>query len=295
MIPIRIIATDLDGTLIHSGGEITPRNRRALDMAREAGIEVAICTGRRHSYALRALRELDLPGEDVVISSNGAVTRTVAGNLMWRSTLRLPVVRRICTELAEFRNALVLTFDMIGDDGTDVAGALVLEELDHLHRSIQSWMEVNASSIRRVVPIEHVFTDPSVTEPIQAMFCGSLQRIRKAEQMLQQRFGDDVDTYRTEYPGRDLCILDVLAKGRSKGAALLQLAASRGVNAGEILAIGDNWNDEPMLRVAGHSVVMANAPEDLRSFAQTQRWQMGATADEDGVAIAVEAALLSLV
>lgn len=291
MTHIRIIATDLDGTLIHSGGEITPRNRKALQRARDAGIEVAICTGRRHSFALRAVRRLALPADSIVISSNGAVTRTIGGDLLWRSTIPLAVARRICSDLSEFRNGLVLTFDMLGTHGQDVAGALVLEELDHLHSSIQSWMEVNAMSIRRVVPIEQIFADPAATEPIQAMFCGSLQRIRRLEQIVRESLCDDVDTFRTEYPGRDLCILDILPKGKSKGAALLQLASARGVAPGQILAIGDNWNDEPMLRVAGHSVVMANAPQDLRSHALAQHWQIGAAGDEDGVAIAVEAAL----
>ncbi len=290
--PVRLIAMDLDGTLVHSTGGISPRNRAALDAARAAGVELAICTGRRHSYALRVLRTLPLQPEEVVISSNGAVTRTAAGDLLWRVTLPLEIARRLCTELQEYRNALVLTFDMFEPDGHDAPGALVLEELDHLHGSIRSWMEVNAGSIRRISPLEQAFAAPDSLEPIQAMLCGDMKRIHRAEALLHEYLGDDVDSYRTEYPGKDLCILDILHKGRSKGSALLQLAERRGIPPESILAIGDNWNDEPMLRVAGQSVVMRNAPEDFWRHASEQGWQLSpAEGDEDGVALAIEEAL----
>ncbi len=288
---MRLIATDLDGTLLHSNGEVTGRNRAALRDARAAGVEIAINTGRRHSYALRAVRDLGLPAEDAIISSNGAVVRTVSGDLLWRGHLELPLVHRMLEELLPFRNALVFTLDLVGPEGADVAGALVLEELDHLHGSITRWMDVNAASIRRVVPLESAFDGVDAPRPIQAMLCGKMDRMHAAEALLAERFLDDVDTYRTEYPGHDLCILDIMPKGLSKGAALLRFAARRGIAPEEILAIGDNWNDVPMLRVAGRAVVMRNAPEDLQRYAREQGWSLGAAGDEDGVAGAVEAAL----
>ena len=288
-----MIAIDLDGTLVHSSGIVTERNQSALQHAREAGIEVVINTGRRHSYALRAVRALHLPQADAMITSNGAVVRTAGGDLLWRGTLSLPLVHRLLHEMSAFRNALVFTFDLIGPGGTDVAGALVLEDLDHLHGSIARWMDVNAGSIRRVVPLERAFEEPGAALPIQAMLCGTMERMHAAEARLDQLFAADVDCYRTEYPGHDLCILDIMPKGKSKGAALLQLAARRGFVAAEILAIGDNWNDEPMLQAAGTAVVLSNAPDDLKEHALRQGWHIGATGDQDGVAEAVEATVRS--
>ncbi len=291
--PIRMIAIDLDGTLVHSSGVVTERNRAALRQAREAGIQVVVNTGRRHSYALRAIRALQFPQADAIITSNGAVVRTADGELLWRATLSLPLVHRLLHEMSDFRDALVFTFDLIGPDGADVPGALVLEDLDQLHRSISRWMEVNASSIRRVVPLEDAFTGQNPALPVQAMLCGTMDRMHAAEARLDESFAADVDCYRTEYPGHDLCILDIMPKGKSKGAALLQLAAARGVDAQEILAVGDNWNDEPMLRVAGTAVVLSNAPDDLKERALEQGWHIGPAGDEDGVAEILETTVRS--
>jgi hypothetical protein len=101
--------------------------------------------------------------------------------------------------------------------------------------------------------------------------------------------------HRTEYAQRDLCILDILPAGCSKASALLHLAELRGINASEILAIGDNWNDLPMFQVAGQSAIMANAPEDLRGLATERGWRIVPSNDEDGVAVVIEAVLAGLI
>jgi hydroxymethylpyrimidine pyrophosphatase-like HAD family hydrolase len=103
--------------------------------------------------------------------------------------------------------------------------------------------------------------------------------------------GLEITLARTEYPGRDLSIVDILPAGCGKGAAMLRLGAERGVHAAEMLAIGDNWNDLSMLEVAGHAVVMDNAPEELKALALVRGWTVGLHHDEDGVAQAIETAL----
>ena len=97
--------------------------------------------------------------------------------------------------------------------------------------------------------------------------------------------------HRTEYPERDLSMVDILPAGCSKGSALLRLAETRGVKAEEILAIGDNWNDVSMLEVAGRAVLMGNAPESLKEMAVGQGWVVGKRHDEDGVAEVIDAVL----
>src|SRR5215469_7045435 len=73
----RLIAVDMDGTLLGDTGQVSPRNLAALLAAHAAGVEVVIATGRRHAYAMRVLRALELPHTCALISSNGAVTRTL--------------------------------------------------------------------------------------------------------------------------------------------------------------------------------------------------------------------------
>ncbi|HXE09275.1 MAG TPA: HAD family hydrolase [Acidobacteriaceae bacterium] len=295
----RLIAIDMDGTLLHSDGHVSERNLAALHAAEAQGIEIAIATGRRHCYAMRVLRELDRPAHTALISSNGTVIRTLGSELLDRTHMPVETARWLCEHVREFRGTLVLTFDKVLADGEDERGALVCEGVEELNESIGRWMQVNEPYIAHVTPIEHALDDAAL---IQMMLCGPIDRMREAEAHLltDPRItnmdgvcepGIEVTLHRTEYPHRDLCIVDILPAGCSKASALLHLAELRGIGASEILAIGDNWNDVPMLQMAGQSAVMANAPADLRALAAERGWLIAPSNDEDGVASVIEAAL----
>ncbi|WP_158943529.1 HAD-IIB family hydrolase [Granulicella sp. S190] len=299
---MRLIAVDMDGTLVGPDGQVSVRNLAAMKAAEQAGVRVVVATGRRHCYAMRVLRGLGLREEDALISSNGTVTRTIGAKLLERTLLPVETARWLCGHLEEFRNALVVTFDKVGTDGEDVRGALVVEHLEELHASIGRWMTANEPYIERVVPIERALEGEA---PIQMMLCGTVERMRRAEALLLDHSGVSavgvaavesakVSLHRTEYPERDLSIVDILPAGCSKGSALLRLAETLGVGAEEIVAIGDNWNDVSMLEVAGQAVLMGNAPEDLKAERAARGWILGRRHDEDGVAEAIEAVLNGL-
>lgn len=305
---VRMIAVDVDGTLLGPDGQVSARNLRALKAAEEAGVEVVVATGRRHSYAMRVLRGLGLREENGLISSNGAVVRTIGARLLERTLLKQETAEWLVGHMGEFRRSLLITFDRVQPDGEDTHGALVVEEMDELNGSIAKWMAANEPYIERVVPMEDALGREGL---IQMMLCGTIERMREAQVRLladpkvlgvglkPQRRHEDADgpslveaaLHRTEYPERDLSIVDILPAGCSKGRALLDLAQERGVAREEILAIGDNWNDVSMLEAAGSAVLMANAPEDLKEAGLAQGWGVGAHYAEDGVAVAVEAAL----
>ena len=295
----RLIALDLDGTLLHSTGHVSPRNRAALALAHAAGIEVVVATGRRHSFALQVLRDLDLPPEHALISSNGTVIRTIGSDLLHRSHLSLETARWLVAHANEFRSTLVITFDTVGPTGHDTRGALVCESIDELNAAISRWMTSNRDLLAQVSPIEDAL---HAAAPIQMMLCGPLARMDAAEALLSahpriaavgapELPGTEVTLHRTAYPERDLTILDILPAGCSKASALTRLADLRGINLSEVLAIGDNWNDVPMLEAAGSAVLMANAPADLLALAQDRDWLIALHHDDDGVAIAIEEAL----
>jgi hydroxymethylpyrimidine pyrophosphatase-like HAD family hydrolase len=307
-VPIRMIAVDMDGTLLGSDGKVSARNLAALKAAEQAGIEVVVATGRRHCYAMRQLRGLGLSEENALISSNGTVTRTLGTTLIERNRMTGPTALWLCGHLDEFRNSLVITFDKVGPDGEDTRGALVVEHLEELNGSISKWMVANEPYMAHVVPIERALPGgggDATDAPIQMMLCGTVERMRRAEARLLEHPGvsavgvgpqecardAEVALHRTEYPERDLSIVDILPAGCSKGSALVRLAEKRGVKMEEVLAIGDNWNDVSMLAVAGRAVLMANSPEDLKERAAAMGWSVGPRHDEDGVAVAIEAAL----
>ena len=298
----------MDGTLLGEDGRVSPRNLAALHAAQAAGVEVVVATGRRHSYAMRVLRELNLDAASSLVSSNGAVTRTVGSptqptELIARAHLSRATSLWLLGHIEEFRNALVLTFDRVRPDGEDTRGALVVEHLEELHSSIGKWMAANEPYIARVNPLEDAL-GADAAPAIQAMLCGTIDRMRRAEARLLEHPGIsasgmthessaavELTLHRTEYPARDLSILDILPAGCSKGAAILSLADTRGIHASQVLAIGDNWNDLSMLEIAGHAVLMANAPEDLQVLAIERGWTIGPANHADGVAEAIESAL----
>ena len=274
--PIRLLATDIDGTLLNPQFQISAGDLAALRRAHAAGIEIVLVTGRRHTFALPIAKQL---GFDLwLISSNGAVTRSLAGERFHRDLMPAGTCRRLCSAMQEFRGNTVLTFDAEGK------GAIVLERLDELGESIRRWLEKNMEYIEFVVPIERALT----TDPVQAMFCGTMARMSNALQALEQAgMNGLVTVLRTEYPARDLSMIDVLNTGCSKGHALERWAAYRGYRREQVMAVGDNHNDVEMLEFAGYPVIMGNACAELRG----RGWTVTRGNDECGVAAVVEVAL----
>jgi hydroxymethylpyrimidine pyrophosphatase-like HAD family hydrolase len=302
----RLIAIDMDGTLLNSAGVVSPRNLAALRLAESCGAEIVIATGRRHCYAMRVLRDLNLRPDSALVSSNGTVIRTVDSKLLHRNHMSLSTALWLCEHVSDYRSTLVLTFDKVGPTGEDTRGALVCEQMDSLHDSIGRWMQTNEPYIACVSPIEDALRptalNPNPMPPIQMMLCGTVDRMAQSEARLLEhprvsavgapdRPAAEIGLHRTAYPHKDLSIVDILPAGSSKASALVQLAKLRGISTADILAIGDNWNDLPMLRLAGRAVLMANAPAELLSIAYKKGWRIAPSNDEDGVAHAIEAAL----
>jgi Cof subfamily protein (haloacid dehalogenase superfamily) len=274
--PIRLLATDIDGTLLNPQFHVSDGDLAALRRAQAAGMEIVLVTGRRHTFAMPIAEQL---GFDLwLISSNGAVTRSLAGETFHRDMMPAETCRRLCAAMQEFRGHTVLTFDK------ETKGAIVLERLDELGASIRRWLEKNMQYIEFIVPIEEAL----VTNPVQAMFCGTMARMRDALKALDGAGMDGtVTVLRTEYPARDLSMIDVLNAGCSKGHALERWATHRGYAREEVMAVGDNHNDVEMLEFAGHPVIMGNACEELLG----RGWTVTRGNDACGVAAAVELAL----
>lgn len=268
--PVRLIAVDIDGTLLNPQFQISEADLVALRDAHAHGVEVILVTGRRHTFALPIAQQL---GFDLwLISSNGAVTRSLAGETFHRDLLPEQTCRDLCRRMQAFRGQTVLTFDKDG------RGAIVLEHLGDLEASIRRWIEKNMDYIDFVIPIENALT----TDPVQAMFCGPIALMQQALQVLEG-CGLPVTVLRTEYPGRDLSIVDVLNAGCSKGHALERWANYRGIARDQVMAIGDNYNDIEMLAFAGRPFIMGNASAELRG----KGWTLTRSNAENGVAAAI--------
>ncbi len=274
--PIRLIAIDIDGTLLGTKVQLSEENRTALRRAHEAGIEIVLGTGRRHNFALPIAQSL---GFDLwLISSNGAVTRSTHGELFHQDLMPMETALKLCRLMQAYHDYMVLTFDREG------LGAIVCENHEHLYGVIQRWMEKNSPYIEYISPIEKAL----VTDPIQTMFCGPIELAKRMVAELEScDFRSEFTLLRTQYEYRDLCIVDLLNAGCSKGHALERWANYRGIDRSEVMAIGDNYNDIEMLTFAGHPVIMQNASDDLKQ----NGWTVTLHCDEHGVAAAIEQAL----
>ena len=274
--PIRLIAIDIDGTLLDPQMRVSAANLRALRRAREAGVEIVLVTGRRHAFALPIAQAL---GFDLwLISSNGAVTRSTGGEFFHRDLLPAGTARKLIGRMDAFRAHAVLTFDR------ESKGALVIERADELNAAIARWMEKNAEFIEHVVPLEEAL----VTDPIQMMFCGTVERMAEAQGVLAAAgMEQEITVLKTEYTARNLCIVDILNAGCSKGHAVARWARHRGYLRNQVMAIGDNYNDVEMLEFAGVPFIMGNACAELKQ----NGWAVTLPNDQSGVAVAVEQVL----
>jgi hypothetical protein len=174
--PIKMVAVDIDGTLLASPGTVVSRrNCRALRDAEAVGIEIVIATGRRQAYAMPLIEPVGLKPETLLITSNGTVTRTMAGRPIDRFLLAVETARALCPALRPF-GTTVFTFDREGP------GELVLESVEALHARVSLWVEANRPWIREVRPLERAFDDGEA--PVQGMVCGGVEEMRRAEQWL---------------------------------------------------------------------------------------------------------------
>jgi Cof subfamily protein (haloacid dehalogenase superfamily) len=285
---IRLIAVDLDGTLLDSRGKVSERNRLALDTARRLGVQVALVTGRRFRDSRPIALELglDIP----VIAHNGALTKH-ARTLETVAVLPLP--------LAAARDALSIGRKMgadalLSDDHAGL-GILVYDRLSGENAAVHKYIawarrihgdEEGSESVRQVESLEDYLNHA----PVHLAFSGSCARMKELESLVNSQLGSSVKVLSTVYPEQDFTLLDIVNPAASKGSGVAAVAVELGVEREEIMAIGDNYNDLEMLLFAGTGVVMANAPLSLREI---EGLHPTASNKEDGVALAIEQFILN--
>ncbi|MGH9455020.1 MAG: Cof-type HAD-IIB family hydrolase, partial [Terriglobia bacterium] len=270
--PIRLIAIDLDGTLLNSRNEISEENRRALAAAHQTGVEVVVVTGRRF-HSARPLCE-QIPFPTAIISSNGARVGDISGAVLHRNFLPQEIARRVVELAADYRPYTVAIFDRPGR-------GQVMMQVGASHQGPLAWYLRNNPDCLELVPdLPAAIT----TDPIHVAFGGPPASIEPLEAVLRgAALAKAVHITWTKYLTRNVSLLDVMNRGCSKGSALAFWAAHRGIPAQEVMAIGDNHNDREMLEFAGRGVLMANGSTDLSDG----RWFRTLSNDEHGVAEAI--------
>lgn len=270
--PVRLIALDIDGTLLDSRWQLPAANRDAVVAAVERGIEVALVTGRRFDFALPIAAQIPCPL--LMIVNNGALIKSKDGTTHLRHLLPRHVAERVLKATPQFRPGAAVVFDRPREN------QVVMEYMDWEDPGRRSYFERNRDFLAQVSPLESCLEE----DPIQVMFSGPVDRMREAIAALRALDGNgEFALAITEYEERNFSLVDVVAPAVSKGATLAEWVARQGLNPAEVMAIGDNLNDREMLEFAGVPVVMGNSVPELKELG----WHVTLTHDQGGVAAAI--------
>jgi Cof subfamily protein (haloacid dehalogenase superfamily) len=270
---IRLLAIDIDGTLLDSRGSLPDAHRDALVDASGRGIEVALVTGRSFHFT-RPIADL-LPIPLTLIVNNGAVVKRKTGETEFRQLLSRDAARQVLSGTLAYEDSVAIVFDRPDER------QIVFERMDWAHPNRRGYYEKNKAFIAAAPsPLSEMLTE----DPIQVMFNGSVAPMRALVAALRALpYADRFSVAITEYEARDFALVDVNAAGCSKGSTLERWVALRGLTAGELMAVGDNLNDVEMLDFAGTAVVMGNATDAIKA----RGYHLTGTNDEAGLASAI--------
>jgi hypothetical protein len=274
---IRLIALDLDGTLVNSRWEISEKDLQALAAASVRGIQIVVVTGRRAGAAAPYVAKIPFPV--TLISSNGARIHSPAGEVVYQNFLPRDIALQVLEIVQVYRPYTVVVFDLPG------RGQVTMEDCAVSEGPLGWYLRTNR---------DHLLLVPDLTaavrsDPVQLMIGGPPARIEGAETLLRQSpAAPRVQLTWTKYPERHIGIFDIMNRGCCKGEALKIWAARCAIPANEVMAIGDNLNDLEMLEFAGLPVVMGNRIDGLHR----PGWAITSPCDASGVASAIEKYLL---
>jgi len=285
---IKLLALDLDGTLLDSTGSISEKNRKAIRAAEEAGVLVTIATGRRFRDARPLGLELELNAP--LVTHNGALLKfadsleTVSAKLLDLETT-LEIVRAgkqyggdALVSTDPHGNGTML-YDRVSDDNIPLKKYLRWSE--NLHGGA-----AGRDGVEHVANLEDILDEHEV---VHISFSGGCDAMSAMLSFLNSELGNSVTILPTIYPHMDFTLIDILPPNTTKGTGLKKLAEIEGIGPENVMAIGDNFNDLGMLEFAGTPVVMGNADAKLLERAEFYKTD---TNNNGGVAAAIDRFIL---
>ena len=285
---IKLLALDLDGTLLNSRGRISEENKNAIRKAEEKGVLVTIATGRRFRDARPVALEIGFNAP--IVTHNGALLKfadslkTIEFSLLASETVL--EILRVGKETGG--DALVsidphgrgtLLYDRVSDENLPLKKYIAWAKTLH--------GEDAEDSVRHVEDLEAIADSAEV---VHISFSGSCESMSEMQRILTGELQNSVNILATIYPRLDFTLLDILPPDASKGIGVEKLAARHGFGHENVMVCGDNFNDLEMLEFAGTPVVMGNAAPELQERAD---FHTTLSNDEHGVALAIEKFILN--
>ena len=266
----RMIAIDLDGTLLGPDGTVSPRAKAAVHKALAAGLLVCFATGRNFTESQMVLDAVE--HYDTAVFVGGAmVIDTRHRKTLHRMGMQPQLAREICGVFESLGHAALALQD------TALAGVDYLATADvKLDAATSQWMEVTAAKIKRISGLARHAHEHTIRVGIVA----SPQDIARVRQIIQDRFGERVICQSLLVPSYEVEVLEVFDPAVNKWEGLLQVARTHGIDPAQIVAIGDDVNDLTMIARAGLGVAMGNAKPEVAAVAK----RVIGRNDQDGLA-----------
>jgi 5-amino-6-(5-phospho-D-ribitylamino)uracil phosphatase len=292
-----LLAIDLDGTLLNSHRQVSPANVAAIHAARDAGIQVVICTGRgliEASEVLSAIEQKD----PVVVAGGSIVSCPVTTRTLHRFSLNQSLVKQAVPRLLDHGHAVMILKDPVaaGYDYLIIQGP----SRNRLDPVTLWWFEKMNVKVRYA---DHLQEDEHPEHSVRLGVCALSGILDTLHNDIHQSFGEHATMHHfpavlepehaTRIPeGQKLHILEVFDRAASKWSAIRWVAeapSSKGtpraaIPASRIAAIGDEINDVPMIKEAGLGIAMGNAVPTVRDVAKKHT----RSNDDDGVAHAID-------
>ena len=252
----RLLALDMDGTLLNEEFGIEPQTAQELARLSAAGVEVVLCSGRRFCAAVGYAKELGLSGPIVV--NNGTIVKEVAtGRTVYAEYFpqeQLPALLQLLREMG--LPAVILTDDYPDYD-------FCVELADDSNEYHTEFVTRNRDMARVVQNLADARCEKAVQVDVFHTYATLLAAEKKIREAMDGKVGTAIIRH-LKYRGSSL---DIVSPTASKWKALQWLAQQRGIKPEEIVAIGDDCNDVEMVREAGYGVAVANALDEVKTVA----------------------------
>ncbi len=275
----RLLALDIDGTLLDPYGALTNAAREAVAAARGAGLAVVLCTGRRFRTALPIARALELAGPIVV--NNGALVKDLASSRTLHHRYLPAAVYPEVLALARSVGPPLVYVDAYPEQID-----FLTERSEHAHPFQREYLRDHGAHCRVVEDI----ADSAREDMIMASLMADAASLAALRERAQEALGARVHTHVIQNKNYQGEILEFLSPASGKWAALARVAAEAGIAPEAIAAVGDDVSDVEMLRRAGFGIAMGNAVASARDAAGF----VARSNAEGGIVDAIERVLLSL-
>ncbi|MFV0559607.1 MAG: Cof-type HAD-IIB family hydrolase [Enterococcus sp.] len=286
---IKLIASDMDGTLLDAHMSVPEENIQAIKFAQEQGIEFMVATGRNSQEARAALDEAGI--ECAMVTLNGAQVFDDAGS----SLFTVPIPNPQAVAVLELLNNHEIYYEVATNKGLysesqskriESFASMLADHMPHLTYKMAIAMasaNLEVLHINYIPSIKNLLRDPSIE--VLKIICFHVEGPKVLRPVSQEisLFGNGELTLTSSSPNN----IEVNHRDAQKGIAVAHVARDRGIDLSEVMTIGDNFNDVSMLKVAGVSFAMANAELEVKDYAKYST----ASNLESGVAKAIYKAI----